>query len=475
MKRIFKNTLILLSIIFIFQSCGDDFDDVINYRSTKDFVWKGLNEYYLWQNDSPDLSDSRFINIQGYDTFLEQFNSPEALFSHLLVNSKDRFSVIFNDYEVLENSLQGTSKNNGAELEFRRLTAGSQELFAFVRYILPNSDASSKNIQRGDIIYAINGVSLTVDNFRQLQANDTFTLNFADFINGVLTPNGNSVSLTKTPYAENPVLIRNTHQVGTKKVGYLMYNGFFANFKEELNNAFAYFQAESITHLVLDLRYNSGGSVQVATELGSMITGQFNGQVFGKQQWNSKRQEFFNSVDSESLINRFTNTLSTGSAINSLGLIQVFILTSPATASASELVINSLKPYINVVQIGTSTVGKNVGSVTLYDSPNFRKQNVNPNHRYAMQPIVLKIVNASGLGEFQNGLLPNVPFAENITNLGVLGENTEPLLSLALNYINTNGKFAITNNTASFEFVSDSKNLDGIEKGMYLENFPNSN
>jgi C-terminal processing protease CtpA/Prc len=474
MKKFYTTLVLMISLLFIIQSCGEDFDDVINYRSTKDFVWKGLNEYYLWQNESPDLVDTRFISTEGYKTFLDQFNSPEALFSHLLVNSKDRFSVIFSDYEVLENALQGTSKNNGAELEFRRISSGSPELFAFVRYILPNSDASTKSIQRGNIIYAINGVSLTIDNYRQLQANDTFTLNFADFINGTITPNGNSVSLTKTPYAENPVLIRNTHQVGTKKVGYLMYNGFFANFKEELNNAFAYFQAESITHLVVDLRYNSGGSVQVATELGSMITGQFNGQVFGKQQWNSKLQAYFNSTNAESLINRFANTLSTGSAINSLGLNQVYILTSPATASASELVINSLKPYINVVQIGTSTVGKNVGSVTLYDSTNFRKQNVNPNHRYAMQPIVLKIVNASGLGEFQNGLLPNVSFSENTSNLGVLGENTEPLLSIALNYINTNGRFANTNSTPTFEYVNDSKNLDGIEKGMYLENFPNN-
>ena len=70
----------------------------------------------------------------------------------------------------------------------------------------------------------------------------------------------------------------------------------------------------------------------------------------------------------------------------------MYVLTTKSSASASELLINGLKPYIDVIQIGDVTTGKNVGSVTLYDSPNFGTQNRNPSHRYAMQPIVLKIV-----------------------------------------------------------------------------------
>lgn len=474
MKRLFKNTLFFISLFFIFQSCGEDFDDVLHFRTSNEFIWKGLNEYYYWQKESADLNDAKFATDVAFQNFLNSFNSPEDLFDHLLVPAKDRFSVIFNDYDVLEAALQGSSKNSGADFGFKRITPGSTEVFGFVRYVLPNSDASTKNIQRGDIFYAVNGVPLTVNSNGYLNSSglsdDTFTLNMADYDNGNITPNGNTISLTKTAYSENPVLIKNVHIVGTKKVGYLMYNGFYSNYKNELNDAFAYFQGEGITHFVLDLRYNSGGSVQVATELASMITGQFNGQIFAKQEWNDKRNAYFNNTNPDALLNKYTSTLSTGAGINSLNLSKIYVLTSSSTASASELIINSLKPYITVVQIGDKTVGKNVGSITLYDSPTFRKENVNPIHKYAMQPIVLKIVNMSGLGEYQNGLLPNVPFTENYGNLGVLGNNTEPLLSLALNYINTNGRISNNSNNKVFEHVTESKNLDGIEKGMFLEN-----
>ena len=479
MIRIFKNVLFFISLFFIFQSCGEDFDDVIHFRTSNEFIWKGMNEYYYWQKESDDLGDSRFNTTVAFQNFVNEFETPEKLFKHLLVEQKDRFSVIFNDYDALEAALQGSSKNSGADFGFKRKSAGSTEVFGFVRYILPSSDASTKNIQRGDIFYAVNGIPLTVDSDGRLNpsglSDDTFTLNMADYDNGNITPNGNSIELTKTPYSENPVLIKNVYNVGAKKVGYLMYNGFYTNYANELNNAFAYFQGEGVTHFVLDLRYNSGGSVQVATELASMITGQFNGQVFAQQQWNDKRMAYYNTTNPDALINKFTSTLSNGAGINSLNLSKIYILTSPSTASASELIINSLKPYITVVQIGDKTIGKNVGSITLYDSPTFRKENVNPNHKYAMQPIVLKIVNKSGLGEYQNGILPNVPFTENYGNLGVLGNDTEPLLSLALNYINVNGRFTTNYNTKVFEHVTDSKNLDGVEKGMYLEKLPNMN
>jgi carboxyl-terminal processing protease len=471
MRKIFKLVLLTISFLLVFQSCSNDYDDVIHYRTTNEFIWKGLNQYYLWQKDSPDLNDSRFASNIAFENYLKGY-TPENLFQSLRYQPGvvDRFSVLFNDYDVLEGVLSGTTKNNGVEFGLRYKSGSTTDIFGYVRYILPNSDASSKNIQRGDIFYAVNGTSLTIDNYSQLLSSETYTLNLADYDNGNITPNGNSVSLTKTVYSENPVLIKNVHIVGTKKVGYLMYNGFYSNYENALNDAFAYFQGEGITHLVLDLRYNGGGSVNVATELASMITGQFNGQVFAQQQWNDKRMAYYNSVNPEALINRFTSSLSNGGGINNLNLDKLYVLTSKSTASASELVINSLKPYINVTQIGDVTIGKNVGSITLYDSPTFRKENVNPNHKYAMQPIVLKVVNKSGLGEYTNGLLPNVPFIENLGNLGVLGEDTEPLLSLALSYISTNGKINTQNNTKVFQYFNDSKNIDGLEKGMYLEN-----
>jgi C-terminal processing protease CtpA/Prc len=152
-------------------------------------------------------------------------------------------------------------------------------------------------------------------------------------------------------------------------------------------------------------------------------------------------------------------------------MTKIYILTSASTASASELVINGLKPYINVIQIGDLTVGKNVGSVTLYDSPTFGKEKRNPNHRYAMQPIVLKIVNGVGFGDYQNGLAPTFQLKETLSNLDVLGSPTEPLLSLAIGKITGTARLKPTVQGIELEYVNDSKSAKGYNQ-MYLEKAP---
>jgi C-terminal processing protease CtpA/Prc len=222
---------------------------------------------------------------------------------------------------------------------------------------------------------------------------------------------------------------------------------------------------------VLDLRYNSGGSVDTAARLASMITGQFGNQVFSKQQWNQKVENFFNETDPEALLNRFTNTINNGNAIQSLNLNKVYILTTGSSASASELVINGLKPYIQVVQIGTTTVGKNVGSITLYDSPTFAKTNVNSSHRYAMQPIVLRITDKNGNGDYINGIEPLVEQAENMDNLGILGNQTEPLFNTAIQFILENGRMGRFTEREQLNFT-DRKGMQPFGNEMYLDKVP---
>lgn len=471
MKRRNFVYLSLFLLSYTLLSCGEDYDDNPRRTSVNDFIWQGLNQYYFWLSNSPDLDDNRFSNAQAYQEFLNSYTPPESLFEHLLVDRQtDRFSVIYSDYNKLEQLLAGTLKSNGVDYELRLKNGSTTELFGWVRYIMPNSDASTKNIHRGNIFYAVNGTPLTTLNYKSLlNIPDNYTLNLADYNNGTITPNGISINLNKNNYSENPVYITKTFDVGAKKIGYLMYNGFYSQYEAQLNNAFTYFSSQNITHLIIDLRYNSGGSVDTATRLASMITGQFNTEIFAKQKWNYKIESILGS-NSESLLNRFTNQLGNGSTISSLQFDKVYILTSKRTASASELLINGLKPYINVTQIGDVTTGKNVGSITLYDSPNFRKQNINPTHTYAMQPIVLKIANKNNFSEYTNGLMPTVNHIEDLGNLGTLGETSDPLLQSAINYIDTNGKtISQQNPSVLFEYFQDSKSIRPLGNEMYIE------
>ena len=464
----FKISILALFIFFITTNC-DTKDDLYVPESLQinDFVWKGMNLYYLWQNEVTDLQDERFANQDDLNNFLTNYSNPKDLFNLLRVdNSIDRFSVIFDNYETLEGILSGTTLNNGVDFGLKFKAGSTTDLFGWVRYIIPNSDAATKNISRGTIFYAINGTSLTVYNYQELLKNVTQTLNLADYDNGNISPNGQSVTVTKTNLSENPVLISNVINQGNKKIGYLVYNGFFPNYESQLNTAFANLKSQQITDLVLDLRYNSGGSISTATRLASMITGQFTNQVFAREVWNAKLQAYWNATNPNQLIDNFTDKLANGSSISNLNLSKVYVLTSKSTASASELVINGLKPYINVIQIGDVTTGKNVGSITLYDSPNFGKANRSSKHKYAMQPIVLKTVNNAGFGDYQNGLQPNFLLTENLSNLGILGNTDEPLLNVALNQIMASGKVIPQSTSIN---LTDFDDVDFLEFGMYSE------
>ena len=473
MKKTYKFALLIFLSGLLFQSCQDN-DDVIATTDldVQDFVWKGMNQYYLWQADVPNLADDRFANQAALDVFLKGYNDPEDLFQALRVDkSIDRFSWIVDDYRDLEGALGGITKNNGLDFQLAYKTQASDDIYGYVRYVLPNSDAAAKNVTRGTIFYGINGTQLNVSNYNSLLSNDTYTLNLADIKDGVLTPNGKSITLTKSVVAENPIFIKKVLTVGTHKIGYLMYNGFFNEYDLALNDAFGEFKSAQVTDLVLDLRYNGGGSVLTATRLASMIHGQSTGKIFAKQEWNAKVNDYFRSNNPEQLNNNFTDKID-NTPINSLNIKKIYILTTGNTASASELVINGLKPYIEVVQIGGTTVGKNVGSITLYDSPTFGKENINPNHRYAMQPLVLRIVNAAGFGDYTSGLLPDIVINETPVNLGVLGDTEEPFLKTAINKITgSTARFSAPSNQKAAIFFKDTKAMNG-QNQMFIEKAP---
>lgn len=483
MKKIMnikKLLFLFVAASLITISCTDQDDNLFSAPSdleVQDFIWKGMNLWYFWQGEVTDLADSKDDNSGDYIAFLNSYPNPADLFDHLR-HPDDRFSVIVSDYDDLQASQQGNSDSNGVDISYIFLNSGSSEVIGYVRYIVPNSDADGKDIHRGDIVYGVNGQSLffnsETDNNLNLLDPASYTFNLADLTvtDGVrsITPNGRNIDLTKTNITENPVLIASTIDVGPKKVGYLMYNQFIASFDAQLNGAFASFQAEGVTELVLDFRYNPGGFVSSAIALGSMVTGQFDGQLFTKFRYNDKIQPQLTDAQENRY---FVNAISTGAAINSLGLTKVYVITTGSTASASELVINSLEPYIDVVQVGTTSRGKNEASVTLYDSPTwtFNNSQLNPNHKWAMQPLISRLENSVGFSNYTDGLTPDIVIAEDLTNLGVLGDETEPLLAAALTHIAAAGRPLNINNhkIVPIDFITDSKLRTITADRMYID------
>ncbi len=469
--------ILLLSLFFgsLLTACHEDMDDVRREANTfeiNDFIWRGMNNIYLYKADVPDLADDRFGSREELNEFLKSFGSPEELFYEGLLAPQDEFSFITDDYPALEKALDGVATTNGMEFGLVRISGGSNNVIGYVRYVLPNTSADENGIKRGDFFVSIDGEELTADNYARLLEPATYTIGLAEIVNGSITPTGREVTLVKEEYTSNPVFFAENLELEAGKVGYIMYNGFTGNFDGYLNNTFGMFKSEGITDLILDLRYNSGGSVESAVDLSSMITGQYNGEVFSTEQWNEDYQTYFEENDPERLINRFNNKIRTGELINSLNLNKVYVITTLRTASASELLINGLEPYIDVIQVGKSTTGKFQASVTLYDSPDFRRKGANLSHTYAIQPLIYKSLNAAGVTDYFDGLPPDVELAEDITNLGVIGDPGEPLLEAALNHLQGVPQQKRPSPDKPYSFVGESGMQDLLYQKMYDEKAP---
>ena len=469
----YKNLILLGLTVLLTVSCFKDNDD--NFASTtsiKNFVYRGMNAFYLYKPDVPELADDRFTTISELEEFHSIYDTPEDFFESLVFDRSltDRFSVIVSDYIALEQLFAGTTLNNGMEFGLVGETGSASNVWGYVRYVLPNSSASAQGVARGMIFNQIDGIQLTRDNFSVLLGQNSYTIGLADLNAGVAISNGMTITLDKTSITENPVFRTAIIDQGSQKIGYLMYNSFTANFDEQLNDAFGTLQSAGVTHLVLDLRYNGGGSVNTSIILASLIAGQPTTDVFSTEEWNPDVQEFFENNQPDRLTNFFKTTTNAGTPLNTLGLSKVHVITTGSSASASELVIAALEPYVDVVQVGDDTAGKFQASITLYDSSDFGRSGANPAHRYALQPLVLKSINSAGFTDYFNGLVPDIALREDFENLGVLGDVNEPLLAACLQDIMANGRpGGIQKSTIRYEELSGSMELKPFSQEMYVE------
>ncbi|MDV3895578.1 protease [Elizabethkingia anophelis] len=416
MKNLNKLSLVSLIGLLSFTSCSRDTINTDNngggtntvaVKAENDFVWKGLNSWYYWQKDVPGLADS-FKNSSDYATTLNA-KTPDALFYSFLYKYKvvDRYSWI-----ELNGSIQrsaslsaAVTKSNG--LDYSLFGTGNGGVVGVVNYVTPNSSAAAAGIQRGDAIIEVNGATLSTSNYTTLQS-DSYSITFRSVgrnANNELVPTSDkkTANLVSVEVNENPVAyykLFNTNTNG-KRVGYLVYNGFKADFNGELNAAFAQMKRDNVTDIILDLRYNGGGSVETAVALGTMISGQVD-KPYINLKYNDKHTRENGAWNLKSTVNLYQkgNTLvKTGSeAVNALsGVGNVYVLTNEGTASASELTFDALRVYTNVTTIGDPTYGKFVGSITLYDSPGSDytdNATKNTKHNWTMQPIVFAYWNS---------------------------------------------------------------------------------
>lgn len=489
MKKISYLFALILFVGLLFTSCDKDdpTPDPINMEldnPINNFVWRGMNSWYNWQSNVPNLADSKNDDLETYYEYLNGYSDPEDLFETLLYDkgNTDRFSWFIDDYVEQLKSFQGISTTTGISRS-NTIQISDTEIIIYAKNVSTGSPAYIAGIKRGDIINAIDGEIINTTNYadviNKLYSGETIIVSTAEVGDDGTLVKLNDFTVTPAEVSDNPIHFSKVFEnIDGKKVGYLVYNGFRSSYNDELNAVFAEFKGVGISELILDFRNNGGGSVGTSAYLASMIDNSAGTDVFAELKFNSNhtdRDGKYNFGNSLNVYNVSGDIVIGTEAINRLSSItKLYVIVSGSTASASEMIINGLKPFMPVILIGETTYGKNVGSITLYDSPTsdyLDKSNAKSYHTNAMQPILFQIYNKLGESDYTQGFAPDVEIEEwrYWQNILAYGDENEVLLKAALDDIRgvaSKQTFKISN-----DVKMDEKSIKKIkfEKEMYIE------
>ncbi|GEO20585.1 S41 family peptidase [Cyclobacterium qasimii] len=403
-----KNTLlsVLLIVFFSTTSCERNTDESPQDPNlVKNAILESMQEWYYWNDKLPSV-----VNVNSY-------GSNDELLYNLMYVELDRWSYLTTK-EDFDDAFTGQNIGHGFGFGLNE----DDELF--VSFVYDDSPAGKDGWQRGWQIIEVNGKPIAT-----YRVDGGYNFNLGENVPGISNtftfklPDGSTTSRTniKSDYQANSVLHKEIIEEGNKKIGYWVYNSFKATANLtptkslEVEETLNYFESENINELILDLRYNGGGSVDVAEQImNALVPAEANGKLMYTNAFNTDKDEL--------------NEASNFEKLNNIDLTKLVVLTSRGSASSSELVINCLRPYMEVILIGETTYGKPVGSFPLSSFNQTLDQN-----NVELVPITFAIANASGEAEYYDGFPVDIEASDDPSvNWGDLEDDK---LSSAISYI----------------------------------------
>lgn len=461
---------VALAILFLFTiSCKRNNVDPVSPAGDAQFsdinawVYTQMKDAYFWSSDMPAQAT------------LDPKANPSDYFEKLIYKraTVDRFSGITDDVAALQKEFNGISKIFGIQYQIAAPDQSSSNVGLYLSYVVKGSPAETAGLKRGDIITKVDGQLLTSANYATLLRNSethSFTLGTLDGTT-LLSDDKKTFSVTKAEVSENPVgfsTIIDKSKYG-KKIGYLVYTQFVPGtdaspkaYDDQLRKVFGDFKAQGVNELVLDLRFNGGGYISSAETLASLIGKNVStSKVFYKEQWNENNTAFLKKSKGANALDH--NFVAEPNNIGSQ-LDRVFVLTSQGTASASELVINGLKPYMSVITVGDHTYGKNLFGTLVSDDQ--KRWN------WGMYVMLGQTANASDESDYGNvsGISANYKVDDTVIPYRSFGDDNETLFGKVLNVIGVpvgpNARLGATARVKplSSEFMKD--NLQTTAKRM---------
>lgn len=446
-----KKAIYSLLVVFLSISCQKDEETILISEetiATNKWIKENMELYYLWNNKLPDIDELKE-------------SDPATYFEKLLYTTEDSWSWITDDYASLVAEYAGTPVTYGVDATAMYTSSAQTAICFVVNFVYPGSAAANAGLKRGDIILNLNGSTITLDNYMTFYNSTSMTVQLAELSGSSLVLNGESYSLTAAVTTTDPSIYHSVMEIDGKKIGYLVYAEFVAGTKNgflyNLDNIFQNFKSQGISDLVVDLRYNPGGEIGTAAFLASGIAPSnvaMNKEKLVKLNYNTAYQAWLESNYPDELYYNLTDTTT------NLNLDKVYFLTTQGTASASELLIIGLAPYMDVIQIGEPTYGKYTG---MYVMPDDNKQ-------WCMLPVVMKYSNIDGYTDFVDGLEPDYALTD-YPQLGYqFGDTEDPFLAKAISLITgsvTATASAKSTRLSSFQRASLAKPAD-LKRNLFV-------
>ncbi len=414
----FKTTICFLSLAALLctVSCKKDNQPTTVAQKVNSYMKSTMEEVYLWEDHIP----------QGLDPMSDA--DPVDFFEKLCYRTEDGWSYITPDIATELEETEGVETTFGYALAWGSFS-NTNNMFAIVRFVYPDTPAAEAGIKRGDIFVKMNNNDITRDNYMDLYNSPTALLTFGHVLeDGIHT--GSSVSLTARKQTLNPVVEWNVLEEGAHKAGYLCFTDFTSAAIEPLETALSAFKDAGVQDVVLDLRYNPGGLLTTASQLiGSLCPASCldGNTLLISKIWNDLYMDYWNKENRKDQL--YSYFPKADEIRTNLNLSRLYVITGDWTASASELLICGLDPYMEVITIGSPTRGKyTAASYFIPDEADIAD--------WGACIILYKYANKLGVTDFKNGFIPDVSVEDVLFgNVMELGNPQELCLAEALKAI----------------------------------------
>lgn len=413
-KRYVHGILGALVAAALVSSCGEDRSgEYYALITTQTWMYETMQQEYLYYQDMPE------------ENKLDFFKKPSEFLSSVVSQKDKKSGSTFSHIDSVYVTSRAASQTPTFGFEGSMVRASNGSYGIRVLYVQKNSPAKEVGLERGSLIIAANNKKINSSDLFYITAPEEAYLFTLGKFNETGFDTLQTVQMPAPRIVENENLYKwNIFEVNGKNVAYILYNEFGDNDTQNLSNMFSQLSGQTINDIVLDLRYNPGGYVNTAQLISTNLAPQEAiGNVFLKMTHNDK----INRTD----ILNFEPGLLAGAA--SLNYENLYIITSGNTASASEIVINCLKPYMagRLIQVGTATFGKNVAQQLYTDEVQA------PMLEFWLTNSLLS--NSEDNSDYYtNGLLPDYEISENLKGeLGELGTAQDSLMIPILKHIET--------------------------------------